>query len=112
MNAFSRRNFLTKSSLSAAGVATGATFLAARSRAQALAANEKVVLALVGAGGRGSAHAAGFAQVANTEFKYICAVDERRGTGLLQDLAKGQDRAPKRLSEMRIAFDDKDVNGV
>jgi len=79
---------------------------------RAQSANDTVVLALIGAGGRGSALAAGFAQLPNVEFKYVCDVDAQRGGGLLQDLAQKQGRAPQRIVDLRAALEDQDVHAV
>ena len=68
----SRRNLLLGST---------ATVITGR-RAPAQSANRKVVLALIGAGGRGTQLAANFARVENVEFKYVCEVNDRaRRTG-------------------------------
>jgi predicted dehydrogenase len=75
-------------------------------------ANEKVVLALIGSGGRGQALATGMAQLPNVEFKYVCDVAAERGQAGAKDLDKTQGKAPKLIADMRQALDDKDVNGV
>jgi predicted dehydrogenase len=106
MNNIARRTFITQSTKGALGLAAGATL------ARAGSANDKVVLALIGAGGRGTALANGFAQIPNVEFKYVCDVDAQRGGGLMQELAKQPGRAPQRIADLREALDDKDVNGV
>ena len=74
--------------------------------------NDKVLLALVGAGGRGSALARNFAQIQNVEFKYLCEVNDRNGNDLMKDLEKSQGRAPKRLRDFRQALEDPELNGV
>ena len=76
-------------------------------------ANNKIVLALVGAGGRGSVIIDGMMRCdSNIEVKYICDVDASRGGKLLEDLTKIQGYAPKKVSDMRTAYDDKDVNAA
>jgi len=72
--------------------------------------NNKVILALIGAGGRGSQLATNFARVENIEFKYICDVNEQRGESLFADLEKQYGRRPKRIVDMREVFDDHEVN--
>jgi predicted dehydrogenase len=74
--------------------------------------NNKVILALIGAGGRGSQLATNFARVENIEFKYICDVNEQRGESLFADLEKQYGRRPKRIVDMREVFDDHEVNAV
>ncbi len=79
---------------------------------QGQSANETVVLALIGAGGRGSQLARNFAQIPNVQFKYICDVNNEHGADLITELSKSQSRAPERIVDMRRVFDDKDVNAV
>ena len=76
-------------------------------------ANDKVVLALVGAGGRGSALIYSMMNCdPNVEVKYICDIDATRGGRIVDDLNKLQGYAPQKLSDMRAAFDDKDVHAA
>jgi predicted dehydrogenase len=76
-------------------------------------ANNKVVLALIGAGGRGSQVILSLKHCAeNVEVKYVCDVDDERGGSVIQELAKLQGYEPKRVSDMRQAFEDKDVDAV
>ena len=76
-------------------------------------ANDKVVLALIGAGGRGTQLVLGLQKcAANVEVKYICDVDASRGGRVVDDLSKLQGFAPQKVSDMRRVFDDKDVNAV
>ena len=91
----------------------GAAAAAATTRkAPAQSANRKVVLALIGAGGRGTQLANNFARVENVEFKYICEVNDERGEKVLTDLEKIRGVRPQRVLDMRRTFDDKDVDGV
>ena len=74
---------------------------------------DKVVLALIGAGGRGSGVILSLKQCdKNVEVKYVCEVDEQRGGGVIQELGKLQSYEPKRVADMRTVFDDKDVDAV
>ncbi|MDR2847624.1 MAG: Gfo/Idh/MocA family oxidoreductase [Bacteroidales bacterium] len=76
-------------------------------------ANDKVVLALIGAGGRGSMVILSIMQnTTNVEVKYVCDVDAERGGSVIQQLGKLQGYEPKRVSDMRQAFADKDVDAV
>ena len=71
-----------------------------------------MVLALIGAGGRGSALGGNLAKVENTEFKYICEVNDQRGSEITKKLEEIRGVAPKRVTDMRRVFEDKDVDGV
>src|SRR5260370_4600312 len=75
-------------------------------------ANNKVVLALIGAGGRGCDLAAKLATVENAEFKYICEVNDQKGEAISKKLEEIRGSRPQRAVDMRRVFDDKDVDGV
>jgi predicted dehydrogenase len=76
-------------------------------------ANNKVVLALIGAGGRGSSVILSLKHCAeNVEVKYVCEVDGERGGSVIKELATLQPYEPIRVSDMRKVFEDKDVDAV
>src|ERR1700732_3583342 len=90
--------------------AAPAVFSAIAGRAQS--PNNKVVLALIGAGGRGSALGANFAVVEHTEFKSVCEVNNERGARVIDKISSIRGKRPERVTDMRRVFDDKDVDGV
>jgi predicted dehydrogenase len=118
MSKITRRTFVSLSAKGAAAMAAGsAIFAAAATAARAASApvpsaNEKVVLALVGAGGRGSELARNFAKIENVEFKYVCEVNQPRAAKIMQELEKAQGRAPKQIVDFREALADKDVHAI
>jgi predicted dehydrogenase len=76
-------------------------------------ANNKVVLALIGAGGRGTQVILGMQQcVEGVEVKYVCDVDSQRGGNAIKELSKLQGYEPTRVADMRKVFDDSDVDAV
>ena len=76
-------------------------------------ANNKVVLALIGAGGRGTQVILSLQQCAkDVEVKYVCDVDNQRGGNAIKELSKLQGYEPTRVADMRKVFDDKDVDAV
>jgi len=76
-------------------------------------ANDKVLLALIGAGGRGAQLIIGMQKCApNVEVRYVCDVDEKRGWGIIEELKKQQVFEPVKVTDMRRVFDDKDVDAV
>ena len=92
---------------------TAAAGLLASSRSlRGQSANNKVVLGLIGAGGRGTALAVNMAVVENTEFKYICEVNAERGEPLMRKLEEIHGKRPQRVLDMRRVFEDQDVDGV
>ncbi len=80
---------------------------------KAKGANNKVVLGLVGAGGRGTRLILEFYKSCpDIEVKYICDVDATRGGYAMQELKKMQGYEPHRVKDMRRVYDDKDVDAV
>lgn len=76
-------------------------------------ANDKIVLALIGAGGRGTQLILSLQQCAeNVEVKYVCDVDAERGGSVIKELSKLQGFEPTKVFDMREVNDDKDVDAV
>ena len=75
--------------------------------------NDKVVLALIGAGGRGTSVILSMQKCSpGVEVKYVCEVDNTRGERAISELEKQQGFKPDRVEDMRRVFDDKDVHAV
>ena len=76
-------------------------------------ASDKVVLALIGAGGRGTSVILSIKKnTPNVEVKYVCEVDDSRGGRAIDELSKMQGYKPQRVADMKQVFDDKDVDAV
>lgn len=76
-------------------------------------ATDKIVLALIGAGGRGTSVILSMQKnTPNVEVKYVCEVDDARGGQAIDELSKSQGYAPQRVKDMRRVFDDRDVDAV
>ncbi len=76
-------------------------------------ANDKIVLALIGAGNWGTNLILTVTDInKNVEVKYICDVDDTRGGRAIAELDKKQGFKPIRLRDMSKVFDDKDVDAV
>jgi predicted dehydrogenase len=76
-------------------------------------ANERIVVALIGAGHHGITviqQAANLGE--NVYVKYFCDVDDTRGGYGIMELEKIQGTKPLRVRDMRTVFDDKEVDGV
>ena len=108
----SRRRFVGTSVRGAMGVAAAGPVLAATRAARARSANEKVVLSLIGAGGRGRYLMAKMAGLPAVEFKYVCDVEDARCRAAAAQVEKIQGSSAKCTAEMRETFDDKDVDAV
>jgi predicted dehydrogenase len=75
--------------------------------------SDKVILALIGAGGWGTnlileAVNAG----ENIMIKYVCDVDDTRGGRAISEIEKIQGFKPISVRDMRTVYDDKEVDGV
>jgi predicted dehydrogenase len=111
MSQISRRQFVGRSIRGAAVAAAASTLPVARG-VRAGSPGEKVVLALIGAGGRGRHVIEGLAAVPGVEIKYVCDLEEARAAAAAKSLAQIQKVSPKTTRVMREVFDDKDVHGV
>lgn len=101
----SRRHFLGASTATIAALST-----ARLSRAQS--PNEMMSVAIIGAGGRGGSHVAGFLDNKNTEITYIVDVDPGAADRKAEQVERAQGKRPQIVSDMRRVFDDKSVNAI
>ncbi|HRP54553.1 Gfo/Idh/MocA family oxidoreductase [Agriterribacter sp.] len=106
-----RRSFIHHMSLGAAGMALQPSFPGTSKNAAA----NKLVLSLIGCGGRGLDVLAGIVKEnENMEVKYLCDVNETL-SGIKTAIDKYntiQGYAPKFTGNMKQVFDDKDVDAV
>jgi len=102
-----RREFI-KTSIAGTALSLG-TYISAR----ADGANEKIVLALVGCGGRGMDTIVNCCKInPNIEIKTVCDVNRTKLAKAVQTIEKDFGKAPQATEEMRTVFDDKDVDAV
>jgi predicted dehydrogenase len=104
-NATDRRTFLAQSSATVAA----ATALAAGRRAVAAGANDKLVVGLIGCGGRGLHDAGLFRNTPNVNVAYVCDVDKRRLAAGAKEFNLESSHA---VDDMRRVLDDKNVDAV
>lgn len=113
MHHINRRKFLCRSGAAAAAMAGGLTILSQPQSARAAPANEKIILAVVGCGGRGSVLARDFASRNDCEVAYLCDVDRNMIDRNIERVAACQGgRAPRGQQDFRRALDDKSVDAV
>ena len=112
MSNVTRRDFVGKSTRGAALLAAGASVLATPISAKTRSANEKVVLALIGAGGRGRMVTANLLKCPDVQIKTVCDVEDARGQKAVGDFEKIQGSAPTFVKDMQKVLDDKDIDGV
>ena len=105
MRGVSRRTFVVGS----AAAAVGATLLRPK---RVLGANERVVLGLVGAGGRGSQVALDFAGRSDAEIGCVCDLHEDRLGAACKRLGERQGRPPASERELARMLDRRDLDAV
>ncbi|MDA1049933.1 MAG: Gfo/Idh/MocA family oxidoreductase [Planctomycetota bacterium] len=100
-----RREFLECTS---AGVIAATALRGARASGAA-SANGKLVVGLIGCGGRGTHDAGLFKNLTNVEVAYVCDVDESRREAAAKSLGIGSSRS---VHDLRRVLDDKAVDAV
>lgn len=98
----SRRTFVHTAA--AAGVFAGLS-----TAAPAKAANDKITVALIGCGGRGTGVAGEFRQLANVEVAYLCDPDESRQANAAKTFGLPANRV---VTDLRKVLDDKSLDAV
>ena len=105
MKSLNRREFM-KGSI---GAATTFTVL---SQAKSMAANNKVVLGIMGVGGRGRALLASLVKRADIKIKYICDADTRCYGPAAEIVIEGHDYKPKFVQDFRKMLDDPEIDAI
>src|SRR5258706_10003887 len=100
----SRRQFLTSSAAATASLTAEIVSLRANA-----SPNDKVSLALIGAGGRGTMLIQGFSKRPDVHVEYVCDPEDARAAQTAGIVAKAQGSAPKTVRDMRKVLDDKSV---
>ena len=106
-----RRKFIGNTVLGATGIAMGASLFPLTSSCKG--ANDKIILALIGAGGRGLDTIISTCKVnENVEIKTICEVKTTRTETAVNTIEKELGYKPATTKNMKEVFDDKDVDAV
>jgi len=101
-----RRSFVGKSFAVAGSVAL------ASGAARPVSPNDKIGIAVVGAGDRGGNHIEAWIKDPRTEILYIADADEKAGNKHCDTIAEQQGKRPTFVADMRRAFDDDSVTTV
>jgi len=75
-------------------------------------ANDRVRIAVIGVGGRGTAHVKEILPLANAEVAALVDPDGRRTEQTASIVRQRTNKSPKLESDMRRVFDDKDIDAV
>jgi predicted dehydrogenase len=76
------------------------------------AANDKIIIGVMGLGGRGRQLAQMFAGRGDAEIAYLCDPDSRRLPQASEAVARVQGRQPQTVQDFRRILDDKDVDAL
>lgn len=99
-----RREFLKLSAVAFAGAS-----LSSATTSAGIGANDKLVVGVIGCGGRGRHDGGLFKSTPNVEVAWVCDVDEGRRNKATQDLGIAADRS---VGDLRRILDDKSVDAV
>jgi predicted dehydrogenase len=80
--------------------------------ARAFGANDRINMAVIGVGGRGTAHLGMIAKQPNANIAAVCDVNQAQVERATARVEKLQNHKPKEYSDMRKLFDDKDIDAV
>ncbi|MBK8881816.1 MAG: Gfo/Idh/MocA family oxidoreductase [Bacteroidales bacterium] len=104
-----RREFLGKTIIGTAGIALGGSALLNSCKG----ANDKIVLALIGAGGRGVPTIISCCSSnTNVEIKTVCDVNDERSAAAVSEIEKKLGYKPQAKRYMKEVFDDSDIDAV
>jgi predicted dehydrogenase len=117
MSDIDRRTFLDRSKNTALGLAAGLTILRNPKSARGAPAADKVILAAVGIGGRGTHLAAhpqlGFLARGDCQYAYLCDADANRSAARIKTIADMQSGTePQVTRDIREVLDDKSVDAI
>ena len=110
-----RREFIKKSGIGTAGIAIGGMGFSSKSYASIMGANERIIAAVIGIGGRGGAHIGAWCTLKdsrNVTLKTLCDADEKFFAERAKTVENRTKVKPLTEWDMRRVFDDKDINVV
>jgi predicted dehydrogenase len=105
-----RRDFLAATA--ATGFTLGATGQTQAQEQNAAGANNRLVLGMIGTGGRGTELTRAFQAQPGVEIAYVCDADHGRAERAAQVVQKATNRAPRVVTDLRRVLDDRAVDVV
>src|SRR5947207_1198107 len=109
MSRLSRRHFL-KSSFAAAGA--GILINGTKATGNFFGANETIRIGVAGINGRGGSHIDAFGKMQDVKITYLIDPDTRLFKSRGQKAAKADGEAPKMITDVRKALEDKDLDAI
>ncbi len=106
MSNMNRRDFVRRSA------AIGAGLFVAPAMVKSQSPNEKLGVAVIGVGGRGSNHLDGYMEDARTDVRMIVDIDEKIGQKRCDSVESKQGFRPTLVKDMREAFDSQAVDVI
>jgi len=104
----SRRNFIARSTKTAAGVAAASAVVSN----SVLGANDRINIAVIGISNRGRSHVSEFMQIPDVHIRTLCDIDENTWPSKVKQVQEKQGKKPKTEYDLRKVFDDKDIDAV
>ena len=109
-NKLNRRDFVKSAGAAGLGLSVAGGIFPAFGKN---APSEKIVVAVMGVNGRGSALTSELARLNGYEIAYICDVDESAiGKGMKAAAQGNNNKKPKGIKDFRQALDDKDLDAI
>lgn len=116
MDDLSRRSFLQKSAIAAAGAGMGMNAMASMSnpspRRKSVGANDKIVFGLIACGGMGASNMRSFMNHPDAEFAAVCDVDSARIPGDFKAIEEKYGKKPAVYKDYREMLDRKDIDAI
>lgn len=106
----SRRRFLDRSIKGGFNAALGTAAVRATSRA--VPPSDKVVVGVMGVGGRGTQLTGFFAERPDVEIAYVCDVNAKRLPGAAKVVEEKKGKTPKAVGNFQRILEDKDVDAM
>jgi len=110
-----RRDFIKKSLAGTAGIAIGGFGFNSKSYASIIGANDRIIMALVGIGGRGNDHITNLCALKdnrNVILKTLCDVDEQFFAQRAKTVEDKTGAKPITEWDMRKVLDDKEIDAI
>ncbi len=112
LNKLGRREFLSYSMRAAAAASVPAIFAAGCVTPRLASPNERLGIALVGAGGRGRQHLPSLLALGDVEITAVCDVDETAAGKAIKIIGEKTGRKPPYYRDFRVMLEDKSVDAV